>query len=314
MNQISQLIGQWGVPFVFGNVLAEQAGLPLPAMPTLLVAGALAADGKLSIPWVLAAAVAASMIPDTAWYFAGRRFGHRALKTVCRVSFSPNSCVRQTETIFERYGLYSLLFAKFIPGFSTVAPPLAGIVKTRLSLFLAFNAAGALVWAAAPVAGGLLLHTAVDRVLVTLERLGALGLGLIVLALALYLLARWARLALVRRKLHTSRISTEDLHRLMNDGSRPLVLDLRSDLAFKVDPRMIPGSIRMHPEMLDAALKDVPREHEIIVFCTCPGEATSARMAAEIQKRGFHRIRPLAGGFDAWVSAGYELHGGPVVP
>jgi membrane protein DedA with SNARE-associated domain len=268
MGHLLDLIGRYGVWFVFGNVLLEQIGLPLPALPTLLLAGALAADGRVSAVAVLAAAVVASMIADSAWYVAGRRLGNRVLRLVCRVSLSPDSCVRRTESVFERFGLLSLLLAKFIPGYSTVAPPLAGIVGTKPITFLAYNAAGALVWAAVPVLGGMAFHGTVDRVIAVLDGLGSWGLAVLGGSLLVYVLGRWARLKHFQRALRIARISVEDLWRLMNDGHHPIVLDVRTSFAHAVDPRTIPGAVRFHIDELDAKLAGIPKDQEIILFCT----------------------------------------------
>src|SRR5512146_1717772 len=128
MSHLIELVQHYGLAFVFVNVLLLQAGLPVPAYPTLIVTGALAARSPYTLAGLLGTAVAASAIGNLAWYIAGRRLGGRVLKTLCRVSLSPDSCVRQTESIFERWGMPSLLGAKFIPGFSTIAPPMAGAV------------------------------------------------------------------------------------------------------------------------------------------------------------------------------------------
>jgi membrane protein DedA with SNARE-associated domain len=268
MDQLLSLIATYGLLFVFANVLLEQVGLPIPALPTLVLAGALAADGKLSAPLVLAVAVAASAIADYPWYLAGRRFGYRALRAVCRLSVSPESCVRQTEGIFERYGLMSLALAKFIPGYSTVAPPLAGILRTPPASFLLYNTVGAAVWAGAAVAGGVLFHRQVDRLVAALEHMGAWGLALLVLGLALYLLMRWARLVQFQRVLRMARISVEDLRRLLVEGHNPLILDVRTNLSYRYDPRTIPGAVRFHLNELDERLAGIPREQEIILYCT----------------------------------------------
>ncbi len=268
MDGIVELIGRYGVLVVFANVLVEQAGVPLPALPTLIVAGALAAEGRLSAAAVVAAAVVASLLPDAAWYLVGRRFGYRALRTVCRVSVSPDSCVRQTEAVFERYGLASLVVAKFIPGYSTVAPPLAGILGTPLAPFLAYAAGGAALWAGLPVALGMLFHSTVERLLASLERLGTWSLAALTLALALYLLFRWARLARFQRTLRMARVSVEELRRLIDEGRRPLVLDVRTHLAHRHDPRRIPGALRFRIEELDQKLAGIPREQEVILYCT----------------------------------------------
>jgi membrane protein DedA with SNARE-associated domain len=268
MEQLLELIGRYGGLFVFANVLIEQVGLPVPALPTLVLAGALAAGGKLSALWALAAALLAATIADSAWYVIGRRFGHRVLRTVCRLSLSPESCVRQTEGVLERYGLLSLVLAKFIPGYSTLAPPLAGIVRTPPLMFLAYNTAGSLVWAGLPLLAGMLLHHTVARVLGVLDGLGTWGAAVLAGGLAAYLLARWARLSRFRRALRIARISAEELQRLMDSGQQPLILDVRTNLVFALDPRTIPGAIRLTIDELDSKLAGVPREREIALFCT----------------------------------------------
>jgi len=268
MEHLLELIGRYGIFFVFANVLVEQVGLPIPALPTLVLVGALSADGTIPAAWALVAALVASTIADTAWYAVGRRFGHKVLRTVCRLSLSPESCVRQTEGVFERYGLASLVLAKFIPGYSTLAPPLAGITGTRPVRFLAYNTAGSLVWAGVPLLAGMALHHAVDRVLAVLEGLGTWGVVALAAGLALYLAARWARLVRFRQALRIARISADELHRMMDAGHQPLVLDVRTNLVFALDPRTIPGAIRFHIDELDSKLADVPRDKEIVLFCT----------------------------------------------
>jgi len=165
MTKLVQYVIRYGVPLVFLNVFAEQLGVPIPAVPALVVAGALTRDGKMSSTNVLIAAVIASLIADFVWYALGRRYGYRILKTLCRISLSPDSCVRDTEARFERWGLKSLLIAKFIPGVSTVAPPLAGAARASWTAFLVYDGIGALIWAGAAVAAGRVFHRAIDRVL-----------------------------------------------------------------------------------------------------------------------------------------------------
>ncbi len=268
MESLLELIGRYGVLVVFVNVLVEQVGLPVPALPTLVLAGALAADGKLSAAWVLAAAVAACLIADTGWFLVGRRVGHRVLRMICRLSLSPDSCVRRTEEVFERYGPASLVLAKFIPGYSTVAPPLAGVVGTSPGTFLAYNTAGSVVWAGLQVLAGFFLHTMVDRVLSALEALGTWGVAVLAGGLVVYLLVRWARMSRFRRALRLARVSPEELRRMLEDGREPLILDVRTDLVFGVDPRTIPGAIRFHIDELDSKLAGIPREREVVLFCT----------------------------------------------
>jgi membrane protein DedA with SNARE-associated domain len=268
MDQIIGLIGRYGVVVVFANVLAEQAGVPLPALPTLVVAGTLAADGRLSVAAIVAAALSASLIADTSWYLIGRRFGYKVLRTVCRVSVSPDSCVRQTEEVFQRYGLASLVVAKFVPGYSTIAPTLAGILRTAALPFLASTAAGALLWAGAPLVAGMVFHRTVDRILRALEGLGTWSVAALAGALAVYLLLRWARLLRFRRTLRMARVAVDELRRMIDEGRQPLILDVRTHLAHRHDPRTIPGAIRFRLDELDDKLAGIPRDQEIILFCT----------------------------------------------
>ena len=169
IQELILLISQYGLPLVFANVFLEQVGLPVPAIPTLVIAGALGADGTLSVPGVFLAAFAACMIGDSAWYAAGRRYGNRVMKTLCRISLSPDSCVNQTEERFERWGVGVLVMGKFIPGLSTIAPPLAGATRVPWSTFLLFNGLGAALWVGAGLATGVLLKAQIERLLTQLN-------------------------------------------------------------------------------------------------------------------------------------------------
>src|SRR5271169_1999753 len=187
------LIHQYGVGFVFLNVLALQAGLPLPAYPTLIVAGALATMGGAPVYQLVGVGVAAALIADTGWYAAGRRYGMRILGTLCRVSLSQDTCVRQTESIFQRFGPSSMLFAKFVPGFATVATALAGAIRLNYGLFVAFDAVGAALWVGLGVGLGYVFRDAVGDVMTRLSELGEYGLMLIAAGFLLWILGKWLR-------------------------------------------------------------------------------------------------------------------------
>jgi len=261
-------VARFGVPLVFANVLLEQLGLPIPALPTLIVAGALAAQGSLSGPQVVLVAVAASLIADLVWYELGRRQGYRVLKTLCRVSLSPDSCVQQTESFFGRYGLASLLFAKFIPGFSTVAPPLAGATRARRVSFLAWDAGGALLWAGSGFVLGALFHRAIDRVLEVLASLGGGAIVLLAVGLVLFVAWKFSQRRRFYRVLRMARISPEELHGLIDRGEAPVVVDARSPAARRADPRRIPGARPLELSQIESALAGLPRDREIILYCT----------------------------------------------
>lgn len=268
MNELTGLVLKYGVGFVFLNVLLEQLGVPVPAVPTLLVAGALAADGRLPFGKLLAATLVATVAADTIWYLLGRRYGQKILKTLCKVSLSPDSCVRQTEGLFDTYGLASLLFAKFIPGYSTVAPPLAGAAKAPLPRFLLFTAGGTLLWSGSALALGVLFHGAIERALSFLTNLGGGALVLLGTALVLYIAVKWMQRRRFYRFLRMARIRAADLRRLMDEGNAPLIVDVRSNTARARDPRRIPGAIVVDVNELDETISHLPTDREIVLYCT----------------------------------------------
>jgi membrane protein DedA with SNARE-associated domain len=268
MQQLAVYVSRYGLSLVFIVVLAEQLGLPIPAMPVLIVAGALAREKGLSAPQVLLIALGASLIADAAWFVLGRRFGFRVLKTICRVSLSPDGCVRQTTTIFEKYGLPSLVVAKFVPGFSTVAPPLAGAIKARLLPFLLFDGAGALVWAGAGIGVGALFHKAIDRGLEFLTGIGSRAVAILALGLLLFIAVKWRQRRRFYEMLRMARISPEELRRLMDEGRDPIVLDVRTQGARLSDPRRIPGARLLAMDEIPEKVEGLPRDREIILYCT----------------------------------------------
>src|SRR6266849_3454336 len=237
MVRLVNLIIQYGVPLVFVNVLLEQLGIPVPAVPTLIVAGALSRENRMSSTHVLLASVAASLIADWIWFMLGRHYGYRILKTLCRISLSPDSCVRDTEARFERWGLKSLLIAKFIPGFSTVAPPLAGASGRSTLAFVIYDGIGALIWAGSAVAAGRAFHRAIDRVLLALENLGWWAIIMVGSLLALVIVIKWAQRIHFIKQLRTARIQPDELKAMLDRGELPVVLDVRTPGARRHDPR-----------------------------------------------------------------------------
>ncbi len=306
MQQLVSLIEQYGLSFVFLHVLGEQAGIPLPAYPTLIVAGALIAHANYTISELLFAAVAAAMTADLGWYFAGSRLGRPVLRTLCRISLSPDSCVRQTELIYIRWGAPSLLVAKFIPGFAAVATALAGSIGTRLWVFLLYDAFGALFWAGLAVALGVVFRDAINDVIDVLGQLGKWGLLAIIAAFALIVLLKWWQRQRFYRQLRMARISVEELHGLLDRGELPIILDVRSPLAQGQDGR-IPGAISIDAQTFGDATPKQSATGEVIVYCACPNEASSALIAKRLIEQGYSRVRPLHGGIDAWIAAGYAI-------
>jgi membrane protein DedA with SNARE-associated domain/rhodanese-related sulfurtransferase len=318
METLLSLIQQYGLAFVFVNVLLLQAGLPVPAYPTLIITGALAAKGGAPVWALVGIAVVAALIADLVWYFAGRRFGSGVLKTICRISLSPDSCVRQTESIFNRWGARSLAVAKFIPGFASVATSMAGVVRLPVWKFVLFDAIGAALWSGVAIGLGFGFSGAINQVLAIFETLGRIGLWIIAGVFLLYILAKWWQRELFIWQLRMDRLTVDELHELMQSSQVGKVIDVRSPMSQALTGR-IPGAITVDPKNIRVDLVAVEPEQEVIVYCACPNEYTAAKVAKVLVQHGFKRVRPLLGGIDAWVAAGHPVEkvepmGAKVVP
>jgi membrane protein DedA with SNARE-associated domain/rhodanese-related sulfurtransferase len=306
MRDLILLIEQFGLPFVFFNVLLEQGGLPIPAYPTLLVAAALAANSGYRPYQIVAVAVLAALSADLLWYRAGRRMGYRVLGTLCRVSLSPDSCVRRTHSLFTRFGPASLAFAKFVPGFGLLATALAGASRTPLRTFVVFDSIGALLWSGLAVILGVTFRTAIGDVLTVLSNLGEWGLLLIIVALALYVLSKWWQRWRFLRQLRMDRISVDELKAKIATGRAPIILDVRP-ATHRHESGIIPGALPVDVDDREPIAEAVLRDAEVVVYCACPNEASAALVARRLLKNGFKKVRPLHGGIDAWVAAGHAV-------
>ena len=311
MEQLLALIQQYGLLFVFGNVLLLQAGLPVPAYPTLIITGALAARGGASVPELVVTAIVAALVADIGWYLAGRRFGSGVLKTICRVSLSPDSCVRQTESIFNRWGARSLAVAKFIPGFASVATSMAGVVRLPPWKFALFDAIGAALWSGLAIGLGYAFSGAINQVLDVFATLGRIGLYAIAGVFLAYLLVKWWQRELFIWQLRMDRISVDELHELMRAQRVGKVIDVRSPMTQALTGR-IPGAITVDPKNMRVDLLAIEPESEVVVYCACPNEYTAAKLAKMLVQHGFRRVRPLLGGIDAWIAAGHPVEVPPV--
>jgi membrane protein DedA with SNARE-associated domain/rhodanese-related sulfurtransferase len=300
------MIQQYGLGFVFLNVLALQAGLPIPAYPTLIVAGAYAAIGGDPLWALVLVGIAAALIADTGWYVAGRRFGLRILNTLCRVSLSQDSCVRQTETIFQRFGPASMLFAKFVPGFASVATALAGALRLRYWVFLVFDAIGAGLWVSVGLGLGYLFRDAISDLMDKLASLGKYGSMLVAFGFVAWILLKWWRRRLFIKQLRMDRVSVDELRDLIDANKASAIVDVRSPLTQAATGR-IPGALTIDIKNIAKGFDGVAKDDEVIVYCACPNEATAVKVAQQLRKLGFKRIRPLHGGIDAWIGAGNEV-------
>lgn len=308
------MIARYGLALVFANVLVEQLGLPVPAIPTLIIAGSLVAEGKLSALAVFGIAFIACTVGDTLWYVAGRLYGRRVTRLLCRVSLSPDTCVRQTEYRFERWGRLTLVLAKFIPGLATIAPPLAGAMRLRLASFLLWNSLGAIIWLGVAIGAGMLFHAQISDLVARLEGLGTISIELIAALLAGYVALKWWEHRRFYEMLRIARISADELRRLIDEGKPPVIVDVRSPSVRDLDPRFIPGALAMDIGNVEKHLEKLPADRDIVFYCTCPNEASAASVAKRLIELGYARVRPLQGGLDAWTEAGYEAELRPAAP
>ncbi|MEO7068848.1 MAG: DedA family protein/thiosulfate sulfurtransferase GlpE [Rhodanobacter sp.] len=307
MHEILALMAQYGLLLVFANVLVQQIGVPVPAMPTMVVAGALAASGQLSLPLVIVVSVLACLLGDVAWYGIGRRFGGGALSTLCRISISPDSCVHRSELQFERWGGQTLLIAKFVPGLSTVAPPMMGALGLRWSTFVVLDGLGSLFWVGVATGLGYLFSAQIDHVLTALSSIGMLAFELVLALLAAYIALKWWQRRRLSLALRMPRITVDELRDALAGIPPPLVVDVRAAISHEFDVQMIDGAVAASLDALELAVRDIPFDRELVTYCSCPNEASAARAAKSLKELGYQHVRPLQGGLEAWEAAGYAM-------
>jgi membrane protein DedA with SNARE-associated domain/rhodanese-related sulfurtransferase len=306
-HQLFLIIGQYGLIIVFLNVLVDQIGLPVPAVPTLVVAGAIAAQGQLPLASLFVYAVIACLMADCGWYFIGQTYGIRVLQLLCRISLEPDSCVSQTQSRFERWGINSLIIAKFVPGLAIIAPPLAGAMRIGWLRFLALSIASAVLWVGAALAAGVLFKSQIEGLLIRFDDIGRVAALVLGTALAAYVAYKWWERRQFYASLRMARISVDELYELLQAGAKPVVVDVRSATARALEPHFIPGALNIPLDDVATHIADLPRDREIILYCACPSEASAARVARILMNHGFKKVRPLHGGLDAWVAAGYAV-------
>jgi len=301
LAQISETVRQDAVWIVFLNVLLQQAGLPVPAVPTMLLVGSLlVAPGQFA--GVLAAAVLASVVADWVWYGAGRAFGYRVLSGLCWLSINPASCVSQTEARFVRWGPGSLVIAKFIPGFSTVAPPIAGSLRMAMPGFLLAAAAGAALWAGLALGAGWLFRHEVQTIIGALDAYSGNALILVAGITACWLGWKVLRKYQFRKRSAIPHIMVDELLDAMKTQRPLLLLDLRGH-SMVAETGPIPGATPAEYDRLAEAIGNWPRDQPIVTLCACPEDAGAIMAAIRLLKDGYQSVRPLKGGYEAWLAA-----------
>ena len=307
MPETTQFLVQHGLLLLFVVVLVEQLGFPVPAPLILLAAGALSSEGKFNLLTGIVLTAIACLIADTVWFYLGRHRGHRVLGLLCRISLEPDSCVRRTQNVFTRYGLPGIAIAKFVPGMSTIAPPLAGMSGVHLARFLVVDGIGSILYGVTFLGLGYLFSSQIAQISAGISQVGRSALEFFALAAVLYIGYKfWQRQSLLK-ELRTARITVTELQQKLQAGENPIILDLRARAELERDPMIIPSAVHIIIDDLATRRAEFPHDRDIVVYCSCPNEATAARVAFLLQKHGFTRVRPLLGGIAAWREQNYPL-------
>lgn len=307
MNQTNQFLITHGLPIIFGAVFLDQIGVPIPAVPWLLAAGALAAIGKFHWFMALELSVLACLIADFIWFYLGRYRGTQVLGFLCRMSLEPDSCVRRTMNVFTRYGWRGIIGAKFLPGMSTITPPIAGMSQISAGRFLLIDGFGSLLYCGGFILLGYLFSNQITKIAAALSNIGGSLLTVIVAVVVLYIAYKyWDRRRLMA-ELRMAKITPDELGKMLNAGETPFILDVRSVLELEQDPAMIRGAVHLAMADLDKRRNEFPHDREIIIYCDCPNEESSAKTALLLRRKGFTRVRPLLGGIEAWRKANYPV-------
>jgi membrane protein DedA with SNARE-associated domain len=257
--------GYW---VLFANVLAEQAGLPIPAIPVMLAMGALAGLGNFSLAAALALAICAALASDLVWFRLGRVRGHSILNLLCRISLEPDSCVSNIQTVFRRFGALALLFAKFVPGLNTAAAPMAGLTRMRFLKFLAADITGALVWSGTYLAIGYLFRDQLEDAAEYAGRMGSWLVLVLMILLAAYIAWKYYQRQRFIRELRVDRVTPEELLKMIESGEDLAVVDLRRALEVEHDNAKVPGAIWIDLDELEAREQEIPREKDVILYCS----------------------------------------------
>jgi membrane protein DedA with SNARE-associated domain/rhodanese-related sulfurtransferase len=297
---------------IFLWVLVEQIGIPIPSIPVLLTAGTLSATHRVNIFYVTLAMLAACLISDSIWYSLGRRYGNSVLKLLCRLSFEASTCVSKTEGYFSRRGSVTLLFAKFVPGLSTVAAPIAGQTGMPYLRFLAWDLGGSLIWGETFILAGYFFGDLAKKSAPFFAWLGHFAIFIFVAMVLGFVAHRVWKQRKFLQQVREMRLEPAELKEMLDIAEKngtppPFIVDLRHPLDYLPDPRVLPGALRVGPNEIKQHSEIIPRDRDVILYCTCPSEETSAKLALQLHKMGIYRVRPLRGGFDGWKQAGYPL-------
>ena len=312
MHSVLGLLEHHTYSLLFSWVLIEQGGLPIPSVPLMIAAGTMSAAHKLHVAYAIPAILFACFLSDSAWYFLGKFFGGRVLNILCRFSLEAATCVERTHGTVGKRGAFTLLFAKFVPGLSTVAAPIAGQLKIPYLTFVLYDMAGSLIWCGAWLFAGRFFGDLARRSVDFFALLGHFGIALVFLMVVGLIIYRLVKRRQFLAELRGLRLEPSQLMAMIHDAERegldrPFIIDLRHPLDVMTDPLVLPGALRIGPDELKQRREIIPLDRDIVLYCTCPSEETSAKIALELRRLGIKRVRPLRGGLQGWREAGYPL-------
>ena len=297
MSETLHFLTQHGTAVLFVMVFAEQIGLPIPAVPVLIAAGALVGTGQMALGMAVGTAVFAALLGDQLWYELGRRRGRRVLNWLCRISIEPTTCIQRTEDFFTRHGMRALVIAKFVPGLSTIAPPLAGIVGLRMPQYLLCNGLGTVLWVMSGIGVGYLFSNQLEQAVSVAAYLGPTLAMILFGSVAMYVIGKVVHRYRVERAI--PRVTVQEVTEKISAGEDPVIIDLRSHGARR-DMTGIPGSQSLSVKEVIAGYRDLPRDRDVILYCGCPLDRASVRAARILREKGLVRVWPLTGGIEAW--------------
>jgi len=312
MKEIVQYLARHGYPVVFATVFARQLCLPVPAILFLLAAGALAGNGRLNLALVIGLGVAGCVLADLVWFEAGRRRGDDVVHFIHRFSSVSDSNAARTKRLFARYGTKALVVAKFVIGLDAIAPPLAGMSGTSLRRFVSFDGAGATLWAGCYAGLGYVFYQQLDKAVGYARRMGTFLTAIVLLLVLVFIGRRVVYSYRLIQELRVARITPEQLKQELDHGEKPVIVDVQGCVFHRASRAAgIPGAIHIDGRRLgqykDTPIPDDWRGREVVLYCSCPLEITSARVARLLMTKGVQDVHPLAGGLQGWRARGYPV-------
>ena len=305
MESLLTGLSEHGYTILFAIVFMEAVGVPVPAAVALMVAGAAGALGTLRLPVAAASALLAMILADALMFFLGRYTGWWLLGVLCRLSLNPESCILRAADSFYRRGRTVLLFAKFVPGINTLAPPLAGSMNMRFAQFFGLDFAGAVLYCTAYLSVGFLFSDVLGTITRNYEAFSRV-LTWVVIALAVIYLGVQAWMWTKARKLRSVPFVTPATAAQVAESDGALIYDVRSHGYYDRKAIRVRGSRRLEPNALLHLEEHFPAGKQIFLYCTCIREATSARVAHHLAQKGV-RVAVIKGGLRAWKKAGLPM-------